>query len=564
MKYFKQQVINQSFLIVLLFSSLTNFAQIANFRSPMDVPLIVTAAFCEIRPNHFHSGLDFSTYGKYLPLYACEKGYVSRIRVSAYGYGLSIYIDHPNGYKTVYGHLSQFNAQLNDWIKNKQIANQKFEIDETLSPNQFPVEKGDLIAYSGNSGSSTAPHLHFEIRDKSSDLNYNPKNFNIPIKDVLKPTIKGFYGISLKNYGSIDGEVGMAAIKKKVKVKNKPPVEKISEVSGWVAFGFDGFDAVGKAGSKSQPYDIQLEVDGKIIYRVQFDAFSFVDTRWVNAFYVYPYYLKNKKKIQVCFSPPSANLSVYKNLVNNGFYFFNDDNYHNVKLTVKDVAGNIVSKEIKVKSKPYSPKNQIKKPVSNVYVPGKTFQLRQGNWIIELGKSSLFDTTQMKITVQNQNRFQRATISAEQYYWQAVNNDFKVKVVSKDLLPYQKSKTGLYHVEKRKFLMGKWNGDTLASIITELGKYELKQDTVAPVVKFVAFNKTKRTVTFSARDGLSGIGDYYFQLNGTWYLTKHDGKSNRFTIEIPQNVSTSNASYEFEVFDKLGNKTVLKNKIVSK
>jgi murein DD-endopeptidase MepM/ murein hydrolase activator NlpD len=564
MKYFKQQLINQCILIISILISNANFAQIANFRSPMDVPLIVTAAFCEIRPNHFHSGLDFSTYGKSLPVFACEDGFVSRIRVSAYGYGLSLYIEHPNGYKTVYGHLNRFNDTLNKWIENKQITNQKFEIDETLSTNQFAVKKGDLVAYSGNTGTSTAPHLHFEIRDQKLDLNHNPKNFNLPITDVLKPTIKGFYAFSLKDFGRVDGEIGMKAINKTIKVKNKPPVIKESEVSGWVAFGFEGFDAIGKKGSKSQPYDIQLDVDGKTVYQVQFETFSFADTRWVNAFYNYPYYLKTKKKVHVCFSPPSAELSIYKKLDNRGFYFFNDTNHHIIKLIVKDVAGNEVSKEIKVKSKPYLARAQITKPNATTFIPGKPFQLKQGNWTIHLGKSSLFDTTQLKINVQKATAYQTANIVAENYYWQAVNNDFKLKVLSKDLTQNQKSKTGFYHVQKRKFLIGSWNGDTLIAQITELGTYQMKSDTIKPTIKFKSFSKKNKTATFLANDALSGIIDYYFRLNGIWYLTTHNGKSNRFTVVLPQNINASNAPYEFEVLDKMGNKAILKGKLLSK
>jgi murein DD-endopeptidase MepM/ murein hydrolase activator NlpD len=564
MKYFKQQVINQSFLIVLLFSSSTNFAQIANFRSPMDVPLIVTAAFCEIRPNHFHSGLDFSTYGKSLPVYACEDGFISRIRVSAFGYGLALYIEHANGYKTVYGHLSQFNDTLNKWVEKIQTDNQKFEVDEILKPNLFKVKKGDLVAYSGNTGTSTAPHLHFEIRDEKLDLNHNPKIFNLPISDILKPTIKELYGFTLNNYGSIDGELGMKPLNRKIKVKNKPAVEKISEVSGWVAFGFDGFDAIGKAGSKSQPYDIQMEVDGKTIYQVQFDSFSFDETRWVNAFFYYPHYLKTRKKIQVCFSPPSAELSIYRKLDNRGFYFFNDTNHHTVKLIVKDVSGNEITKEIKVKSKLYIPKEQKPKPNENLFIPGKALTLKKGNWIAELGKASLFDTTQINISIQKTNGFQIAKIEAKDYNWRAVNNGFKLKVLAKDLTSNQKLKTGFYNQEKRSFLIGRWNGDTLSSTITELGTYSLKIDTIKPVVKFKTYNKKNRTATFLAVDPLSGIGDYYFRLDGKWILAKHNGKSNFYKIVIPQNVSIKNAKYEFEVVDNFGNKTLLKGKLVKK
>ena len=147
------------------------------FSSPMSIPLMVTAGFGEIRPNHFHSGIDFSTGGKNQAVLAIEKGYVSRIKVSASGYGNALYINHPNGLTSVYAHLSEFNDTLNQYISIIQQQSREYEVDVLPDSSDFPIARQQFIGWSGNSGSSTAPHLHFEIRDQGFENVLNPLFF---------------------------------------------------------------------------------------------------------------------------------------------------------------------------------------------------------------------------------------------------------------------------------------------------------------------------------------------------------------------------------------------------
>ncbi|MBU6204925.1 MAG: M23 family metallopeptidase, partial [Bacteroidetes bacterium] len=160
--------------------------------NPLNGALIISGSFGEPRLNHFHTGIDFTTRGKTgLSVYAFDAGYVSRIKVSAIGYGKAIYITHPNGLISVYGHLSKFNDVIQSYVTTQQYKQQKSELELYPEASQFIIKKGELIAYSGNSGGSSAPHLHFEVRDAAGEsFPLNPLKYNLDLKDTIKPTFR--------------------------------------------------------------------------------------------------------------------------------------------------------------------------------------------------------------------------------------------------------------------------------------------------------------------------------------------------------------------------------------
>lgn len=548
-------------LSIFFLNSYIFFAQPnADFRSPMDVPLVVTAAFCELRANHFHAGIDLSTFGKEQALYACEEGFISRIRVSAYGYGLALYIDHPNGLRTVYGHMSKFSGAIDEYVKKRHAELKKFELDETLNSYQIPIKKGELIGYTGNTGASSAPHLHFEIREKEKDFNYNPLLYKFSINDVLKPKISGLLAFTLKEHGSVNDGFGMYRLGN-VKA-NKKPKKKIESgpkvVSGWVAFGFEGFDAIGKNGSRSQPYDISLEIDGKLVYHAEFDGFAYDDTRWVNAFYYHPHFLKSKKKLHVCFTPPYNDLSIYKKIVNRGAYFFDDDKIHTIKVTVKDLSGNVVSKEEKVQSKPWKGKSKKHLITNSTFVPGETLKVNNGKWFLELGKTALFDTANVGLKPIPTTKYPQVQVHSHGYLW-AINKDFRLKFIPSGT---NHLKFGFYHLGKSKFILPKWSKDTAWTSIVDFGNYQWFEDTQAPVAKFAAYHAPSGKLSFSASDTHSGIGEFNLLVNNQWIFCSHDGKSKRFYAFLPKELRKKGTAYSFEVFDKVGNRTILTGKLL--
>src|SRR5688500_4548093 len=145
------------------------------FRNPLGIPMLLSGNFGELRPNHYHMGLDLKTLAREnLPVYAAAEGYIARIKIEPAGFGRAIYVNHPNGYTTVYAHLNAFNTPLDQWVKQQQYEQESWKVFLELKPDQFPVKKGDFLAYSGNTGGSQAPHVHFEMRRTNGDVNVNP------------------------------------------------------------------------------------------------------------------------------------------------------------------------------------------------------------------------------------------------------------------------------------------------------------------------------------------------------------------------------------------------------
>src|SRR5215217_1979662 len=161
------------------------------FRNPLNIPMQLVANFGELRANHWHMGLDIRTQQKVnLPVYAAAEGYIARIKIEPAGFGRAIYINHPNGYTTLYAHLNNFFPALEQYVKAEQYKRESWEVELDIPGDLFPVSKGKFIAYSGNTGGSQGPHVHFEIRDTKTDKCLNPMLFNFPIPDAVPPTLQ--------------------------------------------------------------------------------------------------------------------------------------------------------------------------------------------------------------------------------------------------------------------------------------------------------------------------------------------------------------------------------------
>ncbi|MCR5013229.1 MAG: M23 family metallopeptidase, partial [Bacteroidales bacterium] len=183
-----------AFILILLTSVIIGRAQqtFPQYRSPLDIPIYLSATFAELRSNSFHAGIDIKTQGvEGKKVYAVADGYVSRIGVSPFGYGNVVYITHNDGYTSVYAHLQRFNKAIGNYVKDYQYRNKKFTSTIYPSKETFPIKAGDIIGFSGNTGGSFGPHLHFEIRHTASEKPVNPLYFGFDIKDDVRPNIKG-------------------------------------------------------------------------------------------------------------------------------------------------------------------------------------------------------------------------------------------------------------------------------------------------------------------------------------------------------------------------------------
>ena len=312
------------------------------FQSPLGIPLFLAGNFGELRSNHFHSGLDMKTQGKVgFKVYATADGFVSRVKISPWGYGKTIYIDHPNGYTTVYAHLKNFKGDIAKKIKQYQYEKENWEIDWYPSDTLMKVKKGDVIALSGNTGGSGGPHLHFEIRETKSEFPVNPLLFGFDIKDNIKPLIRSITLTPLNDTSYVNNKrktqrflvTGSAGT---YKLKYATPINAYGEIG----IGIETIDKLNGYGNRNGIYSIELSKNGNTIYKSEMKKFSFDESRAINSLIDYEMFLTQKVRFQRSFIEPNNHLNIYSNKDNNGVLHFSATDKTAFKYVVKDTYGN--------------------------------------------------------------------------------------------------------------------------------------------------------------------------------------------------------------------------------
>ncbi|MDL2214771.1 M23 family metallopeptidase, partial [Dysgonomonas sp. OttesenSCG-928-M03] len=329
---------------LLLFLSFNGFAQ--QYRSPLDIALHLSANCGELRNNHFHSGIDIKTQsvtGK--PIYSIEDGYVSRISVSPAGYGLALYIDHPStGHTSVYGHLESYNPRIAAYTKEKQYEQESFRVDLKLTPGQIPVKKGEVVAYSGNTGGSGGPHLHFEIRETKTERVLDPLiYYKKMITDTKSPDIRGIAAYPVPGRGVVNGM--STPLRQSVSLlKNGSYSQPKQSIEAWGLIGL-GIKAYDRMDNNSNIYGVKmatLSVDGKQVFKYDIDYFTFDQTRMLNTFTDFADWRLNKSFFMQSFVEPGNALPFYT-AENNGYININEERPYKISYELQDIYGNKTS-----------------------------------------------------------------------------------------------------------------------------------------------------------------------------------------------------------------------------
>ena len=334
------------FLCSIYLSAQTPYPQ-DYFRSPLDIQLVLSGTFAELRSNHFHSGLDIKTNGKQgLKVYAAAQGYVSRIKISRYGYGKALYITHPNGYTTVYAHLQKFSPEIEAYIKKQQYQRERFEIELFPKLNALKIESDALVAFSGNTGGSSGPHLHFEIRDKQ-ERPMNPMLFGLDIKDTTAPELYELYAYPISENSHIDG----IQKKKKIRLRKQPDGSFVAEAIksyGEIGFGIVANDRQDYAPNKNGVSKIETYFNGQKSINIDFKRFSFSETKHINRFIDYAHYRAKKRKIQKLFIEKNNPLSLFTFEEYKGKLNIKDSTNSSYTIKIKDYKNNITSVRVPI------------------------------------------------------------------------------------------------------------------------------------------------------------------------------------------------------------------------
>ena len=538
------------------------------FRSPVDFPILLAGSFGEVRPNHFHSGIDIRTGGEQgKPVHAAADGYVSRISVSPFGFGKAIYITHPNGYTTVYGHLRNFNTAIGSWTRYLQYNKESFAIDVPVNPDELKVKKGDVIAYSGNSGSSGGPHLHFEIRDAATQEIINPLLFGLELKDYMPPRI---YGVKiypkdesgLVNFSNKPLYLPVTGSSGKFNIKS---VDSIS-VCGNIIFGIETKDFTGENGGKDGISSIELYIDTAEYFSQNLTRFAFSDTRYVNSLIDYPVYAKSDKPIFRSYIAPNDKLNIFGKFKTNGVVNFNQKGVHKVTYVVRDVNGNSARLEFPVKSHPPAPVG-ARKPASfkgTFFSCSSVNNYKTDDMVFQMPKDALYDdldflfykTPALPGTLSPVFHLHNDQTPIHSYCSLDIKpNAIKPALTSKAMIVKIDS-PGHYSSKG-----GRWMNGFVSAQIREFGDYTVMLDTTAPTIRPVNIADHKNVsrqnaIIIRITDNLSGIESYRGTINGKWILMDYDAKTNTLIYTFDNRISPGKNEFRLVVRDVVGNEAV--------
>lgn len=553
-------------LLAILLAPLFLFSQDypqETFQSPLGIPLDLSGSFGELRSNHFHSGLDFKTTGKEgLPVYAAGDGYISRIKISTFGYGKAIYITHPNGYTSVYGHLQKANGAIQDYIRKRHYQEKSYEIEMFLYPTELPVKKGDIIAYSGNTGGSGGPHLHFEFRDTKSEQIINPMHFGFKkvIKDERKPIIQGVvaYPIDSTIVNNSQKPINISFSKQadgsylSVKVK----------ANGKVAFGINAYDFCTNGYNKNGLYKVKAYLNGVLQYQYGFDSFSFDESRYINNFIDYERFHEMGQRVQKLFHFNEYPLSVVSGNKKDGIIKVQPNTNYNYKVELYDFHGNKVDLVIPIEFA--FQETKIAKTVQKTpyYIKAKTESIFEKNNVsVYVPENAFYNNFYMNFDVSNDI----VTLHDD-----SVPVHKNITLTFNDvvgLTEEQLSKTYIATLDGYKLDYNKTyrKGNSFSVKTKTLGKYKLAQDTTPPRIYNVNFVEGKKltdqkTISVSVTDLHSDIDTYNGYLNGKWILMEYDYKTKKLIHNLDDKIYVEGRNdLKIVVTDNLQNSTTFES-----
>jgi len=555
---------NSFFLILFSVVFQSAIGQENSLRAPVNFQMRLAGNFGELRSDHFHAGIDIKTYGmRGKKIYAIADGYISRIKVSAEGYGKAIYVHHPKaGITSVFGHLKKFNKTVNEYVLKNQYKNKKFEIQLFPDSNQFPVKKGDIIGFSGNSGRSTGPHIHFEIRNINNQHPLNPLHYNFNIKDNIPPKIFNLavYSHSTKQRKDIYEVEAVSG--DSYRLLNQDTLY----LNGPHSFGIRTFDFLNGAKNWCGIYDLKLLVDSTIVYHHKLDEFSFSETRYINSFIDYEEKIKNNLSIQKTHLQPNNKLSIYNYVKGKGIVSFDDTTTHEIQYIVEDTYGNKADLSFIVKNgsaknqnitvdndsveydkrMPFHTSNNYNTEDIKLQFPANAFyDTLYFNYNKKKTSNQLFysDIHQIHNKYTPVHKSFSLTINTKEMDKQLINKAFIAKIEEEDEYQY---KDGEY-------LNGKITTDT-----REFGEYVVMVDTIAPKIELISSLdniKNKKSIEFRVTDNLSGVKSYNGYIDGEWVLFEYDPKNDLLIHKLENHQLKHGAEHELELYvgDHRGN-----------
>lgn len=535
--------------------------------APVDIPILLSGNFAELRTGHFHAGIDIKTQGKEgAKLYAVQDGYISRIKISSGGYGKAIYIIHPDGFTSVYAHLKDYNIQIDKYVKRIQYQKESYSVDIFPEEGELPVKQGDVIGLSGNSGSSMGPHLHFEIRDTKSSRPMNGLFLGYDIKDNIPPKMEYLYVYpksdqSMVNYKNQTHYYSLKRSSEGYALRQGDTLKAF----GSVAFGLKVNDYLNGSANRCGVYELKGYINDTLFFYEKFDGFSFAETRYINSHMDYKENIEKKRKLHKMHIDPNNKLSIYVDSKNRGVLNFdNTSPYNKIRIEAFDAYMNKSQLEFVVKSEQFKT-NAISTNKGQMVIPWQNeFAVDTLGLELNFSEETFYDTLVMDFSVDTTNypntfapiyNIHNSNTPVHKPYSIAIKFDSVSKELEEKLL------LAVWYKDKFSPLGGNVVNGKIKSRIRNLGVITVVVDTVPPTIAQLGNLKHTTDLTgfkqlsFKIDDNLSGVASYKGFINNQWVLFEYDAKNDLITYEFDEYMPDEGlVEIRIEVEDERGNK----------
>ena len=547
--------------IFFLYASIINSQNSGDY--PLEIPIILSGTFGELRPNHFHAGIDIKTKGtEGFKVYSIGDGYVSRIQITHGGYGKALYIKHDNGQSSVYAHLQKFSPKIEKIVKEIQYSKESYTFRTYPSKDEIRISEKELIGFSGNTGRSFGPHLHYELRDEL-DRPINPMAFkNYSVKDTIPPVVLGLY-YKLIPENSISGSNSSFNELKLKKISNNLFISDTLKTSGPVGFGINSFDRMNNTWNKMGLSNIKTNIDGNEIFNMDLNSFSYDEWRHINTFIDYPYYKNKKIKIQKLYIEEFNPLDMYKRSLGDGVVKINETNVtylYSVKLF------------------------DFNKNQSEILVP---IQWEKQN---DLSNRKLDFENMFKVNRDSSYNFKfpgaKVSIEKNSFYTDKIIQIFEennLLHVDKDSIPLLKGITIKMDVsryndsirnrtyigrigenKKSSFVSSKKEENYVIAKVNNLGDFVIKIDSIKPNISVIDISdnqwiSNRKNLSIKISDNESGVKNYRGTINDKWILLEYNPMKGILSYDFNDNVNKDDAKnvLEIKIEDNVGNEKKL-------
>ena len=526
---------------------------------PLDIPIILSGTFAELRPNHFHAGIDIKTKGtEGFNVYSIGDGYISRIQITHGGYGKALYIKHDNGQSSVYAHLKKYSPKIEKIVKEIQYSNESYTFRVYPKENEIRISEKELIGYSGNTGRSYGPHLHYELRD-DKDRPINPLEYkNYTILDTIPPVVLGLHYKEIPQ-NSISGSNSSFKNLKITKISNNLFISDTLNTSGLIGFGVNSYDRMNNTWNKMGLSDIKANLDGEEVFDMNLNSFSYDEWRHINTFIDYASYKNKKIRIQKLYIEDYNPLNMYNRSLGNGVINIkNQDKVYLYSIRLFDYNKNYTEILVPIlwKEKTNYRTNGLKS--DNIYSINKdsVYNLLFASSSVKLSDNTFYADKEIEI-------IERDNILSIDEDSIPVLKEITIKFNTDRYNDSLVNKTYIAKLEKddkSSFVSNNLKNGKLTADIKLLGDYMIKVDSIPPSINLIDIEDSqwisnRDKLQIKINDKNSGISSYRGTLNGKWILLEYNPMKGILTYDFNDNINNSEPKniLKVNVTDNVGN-----------